>query len=74
MDLAVSTPSHFLGPGISANPFLRFATTIGSPDHQIDHGNNSQKEQELCHGLSDLGKVAGRGERIRTSDSCVPKT
>ena len=49
----------------------RLDASIRCAHQQIDHGEHENEQEEFSHGLSP-GQKAGRGERIRTSDSCVP--
>ena len=44
---------------------------IGSAHQPIDNRKHGDKEEELGHGVKFPRRI-GRGERIRTSDSCVP--
>ena len=44
---------------------------IGGTHQPIDNRKHGDKEEEFGHGVKSPWRI-GRGERIRTSDSCVP--
>ncbi len=59
---------HRFGPGCVGRGL---GGAIRRPYQPIDDDKHGDKEQELGHGVSPPRRI-GRGERIRTSDSCVP--
>ena len=68
MDAAVGALRHCLGFGRRG---WRLAASIRCAYQHHDHGKHGDEKEEFGHGVR-LPQQDGRGERIRTSDSCVP--
>ena len=48
MQAAMSTSRHRLGPACGGR---RLAAPVRCAHQRVDHGNNDEEKEELCHGL-----------------------